>query len=219
MDKAFGDSDKITKAINKLNTIKQGNREFREFLQDFEQTILEAQGWGWDDQIKKGYLRTALSRELSDRLVSQDEPVGYEDFVSQLRRTSDKMEVIKTWNDRRNRSRGLTPQSTQTLSNEPIGDPMDWEPTQTINIANTQRNVMRQTQPDRATWVSREEIGRRIEAGLCLRCGRRGHVIKDCSLLPAYNPNRQGKNLSSKPKVTAASLSVDQEFEDVSGNV
>ncbi|TQS35488.1 hypothetical protein Golomagni_04091 [Golovinomyces magnicellulatus] len=209
---------KITKAINKLNTIKQGNRDFREFLQDFEQTILEAQGWGWDDQIKKGYLRTALNRELSDRLVSQDEPVGYEDFVSQLRRTSDKMEVIKTWNDRRNRSRGLNPQSTQTLSNEPIGDPMDWEPTQTINIANTQRNVMRQTQPDRETWVSREEIGRRIEAGLCLRCGRRGHVIKDCSLLPAYNPNRQGKNLSSKPKVTAASVSVDQEFEDVSGN-
>ncbi|RKF77924.1 hypothetical protein GcC1_059032 [Golovinomyces cichoracearum] len=92
LDKAFGDSDKITKAINKLNTIKQGNRDFREFLQDFEQTILEAQGWGWEDQIKKGYLRTALNRELSDRLVSQDEPVGYEDFVSQLRRTSDKME-------------------------------------------------------------------------------------------------------------------------------
>ncbi|RKF84269.1 hypothetical protein GcM1_127001, partial [Golovinomyces cichoracearum] len=208
LDKAFGDSDKITKAINKLNTIKQKNRYFREFLQDFEQTIFEAQGWGWDDQIKKSHLRTALNRELSDRLVFQDEPVGYEDFVSQLRRTSDKM----------NRGLGLTPQSTQTLNNKPNGDPMDWEPTQTIKIANIQRNVMRRTQPDRATWVSREDIDRRIEAGLCMRCGGRGHVIKNCSLLPAYNPNQRGKNLSSKPKVTAAPVPVDQEFEEVSGN-
>ncbi|RKF78881.1 hypothetical protein GcM1_207029, partial [Golovinomyces cichoracearum] len=88
------------------------------------------------------------AKAIGDRLVSQNEPVGYENFASQLRKTSDKMEFLKTWNDRRNRSRGLTPQSTQTLSNEPDGDPTDWEPTQTINIANIQRNVMRQTQPD-----------------------------------------------------------------------
>ncbi|RKF71806.1 hypothetical protein GcC1_096029 [Golovinomyces cichoracearum] len=44
LDKAFGDTDKITKAINKLNIIRQGNRDFRDFLQDFEQTVLEAQG-------------------------------------------------------------------------------------------------------------------------------------------------------------------------------
>ncbi|RKF82365.1 hypothetical protein GcM3_025028, partial [Golovinomyces cichoracearum] len=36
LDKAFGDPEKITKAINKLNSIRQGNRSFREFLQDFQ---------------------------------------------------------------------------------------------------------------------------------------------------------------------------------------
>lgn len=36
-----------------LNTIRQGNREFREFLQDFEQTLLEAQAWGWTEEAKK----------------------------------------------------------------------------------------------------------------------------------------------------------------------
>ncbi|RKF79653.1 hypothetical protein GcM1_200024, partial [Golovinomyces cichoracearum] len=97
-DKAFGDTDKITKAINKLNIIRQGNRHFRNFLQDFEKTVLEAQGWGWEDPIKKGYLRTALNRELSDRLVSQDEPDSYDDFVSKLSKISDKIEVMKSWN-------------------------------------------------------------------------------------------------------------------------
>ncbi|KAI1002686.1 hypothetical protein K3495_g5520 [Podosphaera aphanis] len=45
LDKAYSDPDKIAKAIDKLNSIRQGNREFRVFLQDFEQTLLEAQAW------------------------------------------------------------------------------------------------------------------------------------------------------------------------------
>ncbi|RKF81611.1 hypothetical protein GcC1_024039, partial [Golovinomyces cichoracearum] len=90
---------------------------------DFEQTVLEAQGW-----------------ELSDRLVSQDEPDSYDDFVSQLRKTSDKMEVMKSWNERKHRNHYLPQQTLQTLDNE-NGDPMDWEPNQTVSVAVAQRNL------------------------------------------------------------------------------
>lgn len=221
LDKAFGDTDKITKAINKLNIIRQGNRDFRDFLQDFEQTVLEAQGWGWEDPIKKGYLRTALNRELSDRLVSQDEPDSYDDFVSQLRKTSDKMEVMKSWNERKHRNRYLPQQTLQTLKDE-NGDPMDWEPTQTVSVAAAQRNLRVQlpnSESNRAIWVSHEEIGRRVAAGLCLRCGRRGHRIRDCNLLPALNPNRKDKNSVSIQKTSAAPISAGGEFDNVAGNV
>ncbi|KAI0991877.1 hypothetical protein K3495_g16310, partial [Podosphaera aphanis] len=90
LDKAFGDPEKIIKAIDKLNSIRQGNRGFREFLQDFEQTLPEAQAWDWSDEAKKGYLRSGLNRDLTDRLVSQAEPHAYDDFVSQLR-------IVGTW--------------------------------------------------------------------------------------------------------------------------
>ncbi|RKF77514.1 hypothetical protein GcM1_218010 [Golovinomyces cichoracearum] len=202
LDKAFGDTDKITKAIQKLNIIRQGNRDFRDFLQDFEQTVLEAQGWGWEDPNKKGHLRTALNRELSDSLVSQDEPDSYDDFVSQLRKTSDKIEVMKSWNERKHRNRYLPQQTLQTLDNE-NGDPIDWEPTQTVSFATAQRNLRVQlpsSESNRAIWVSNEEIGRRVAAGLCLRCGKRGHRIRDCNLLPALNPNRKDKNSVSIQK-------------------
>ena len=74
--------------------MRQPSRNFREFLQDLEQTLLEAQGWTRADSVKKGYIRAALNRELYDRLVSQNEPYNYEDFVTQLRVTSDKLGVI-----------------------------------------------------------------------------------------------------------------------------
>lgn len=84
LDKAFSDPDKIAKAIDKLNSIRQGNKEFRVFLQDFEQTLLEAQAWDWRDAAKKGYIRAGINRKLCDRLVSATELEGYDDFVSQL---------------------------------------------------------------------------------------------------------------------------------------
>jgi hypothetical protein len=42
MDLAFLELQKQTKAIAKINKIKQGNCDFCEFLRDFEQTLLEA---------------------------------------------------------------------------------------------------------------------------------------------------------------------------------
>ena len=221
LDKAFEDTEKITKAIDRLNCIRQGNRCFREFLQEFEQIVLEAQGWGWDDTFKKGFLRAALNRELCDRLVSQNVPDGYEDFVTQLRMTSDKMEAIKTWNDRRNRNRGIYPQSTHSQDTTSRADPMEWEPTQSVNIAATMHPRVCQSShsnPKRATWVSHDEIGRRISEGLCIRCGGQNHRIKECSLLPAINPNRQGNRNIQNPRVSAVGLPVNQGADEVSEN-
>ena len=29
-------------------------------------------------------------------------------------------------------------------------------------------------------WASEDEVARRREEGLCLRCGRKGHIVKEC---------------------------------------
>jgi hypothetical protein len=44
MDLAFTDPQKEAKAVSKINKIKQGSRPFREFLQEFKQTLLKAKG-------------------------------------------------------------------------------------------------------------------------------------------------------------------------------
>ncbi|POS82838.1 hypothetical protein EPUL_005065 [Erysiphe pulchra] len=123
LDKAFRDTEKITKAINKLNSMQQRNREFREFLQDFEEKILKAQGWDWEDEVKKGYLRAALNQELTDRLVTQDEPATYDD-------------LWHNFGERNNNRCSL--QTSQVIENEVHGDQMDWKPAQPINVATSQ---------------------------------------------------------------------------------
>lgn len=211
LDKAYGDPEKRTKAINKLNSMRQGNREFREFLQDFEQTLLEAQAWGWSDEAKKGYLRAGLNRDLCDRLVSQDEPRDYDDFVSQLRTTSDKMQSIKNWDNQRFRGRHIPPSPIN--ESQSAGDPMDWEPTQSINIAAAYPNSSGQryqTPRARSVWVSHEEIGRRISEGLCIRCGGQSHVIKNCQFLPALNPNRPKRFQPQQARVSAGVVPTEQ---------
>ncbi|KAK1989875.1 hypothetical protein LX36DRAFT_742163 [Colletotrichum falcatum] len=40
----------------------------------------------------------------------------------------------------------------------------------------------------RAKWVSKEEIERRMEAHVCLRCARKGCWVSKCPLLPPKRP-------------------------------
>lgn len=187
MDQAFADPQKRAKALDKINRIRQGNRDFRTFLQEFEQTLLEARGWGWADEVKKGYLKAGLNRELCDRLVTQVEPDLYTEFTTQLRTISDKLQQIKSWDDRRTRNR--VNNSYDSHNTQLATDSMDWEPTRTTSAAATGR--LYQSQQKRARWVEQAEIGQRMSNGSCLRCGRQGHLVRGCNLLPAKNPHKQ----------------------------
>ena len=119
LDVAFSDPQKAQKAIAKVNQIRQGRTPFREFLQEFEQTLLEAGGWGWDDIVRKGYLKAGISYKLKSLLVSQIEPSSYTDYVNLLRLTSDNLEAL---------DRSARPPSTS--------DSMDWQPTNASRSSN-----------------------------------------------------------------------------------
>ncbi|KAI0993513.1 hypothetical protein K3495_g14671 [Podosphaera aphanis] len=128
------------------------------------------------------------------------------------------MEGMKSWDNRRNRNRAFNSQPPATADIENNGDPMGWEPTQTVNIAAAQRNPTGQANKSprlRATWVSQQEIGRRISEGLCIRCGERGHIIRRCSLLPALNPSRQNRGQMQQSRVSAPVVPTD--LDDRSG--
>jgi hypothetical protein len=44
--------------------------------------ILEVEGWGWSDVIKKGYLKAALSTKLITATVGIEEKESYDDYCS-----------------------------------------------------------------------------------------------------------------------------------------
>lgn len=204
LDAAFADPQKQAKALSKINQIRQGNREFREFLREFEQTLLEAQGWKWDDQVRKGYLKAAINRELRDRLVTQEEPILYSEYVAQLRRITDNLQEIKAWDSRRGH---LTRANHNTLP-QASPDRMEWEPTRT-SAATGQGFSSRLPQGQRATSVTQAERQKRRENGACVRCGSINHWVSACPLLPAIRPTQgrdmqTAKSTAPKPQVSAS---------------
>lgn len=64
MKSACRDPRRQQKALSQLNSVKQGGCPLNEFLNEFDHLILEAEGWGWDDMIKKGYLKSAIATAL-----------------------------------------------------------------------------------------------------------------------------------------------------------
>ncbi|TQS38489.1 hypothetical protein Golomagni_01000 [Golovinomyces magnicellulatus] len=125
LDRAFDDPQKITKAINKLNSIQQENCSFREFLQDFEQTLLEAQAWEWTDDAKKGYLQAVLKFDLTNRL---------------LRTTSNKMKAVKAWDAKKERNHSAVAQLPSVVEPQEKIDVMDWKPSPPVNVSAAHRD-------------------------------------------------------------------------------
>ena len=89
MDAAFQDPRAKEKALSTLNCTKQGNTPLNEFLSQFDQLLLEAGGWDWDDTIKKGFLKDAIATRLLSALVGTEEKPSYREFCNQLCQTTD----------------------------------------------------------------------------------------------------------------------------------
>lgn len=169
LDSAFSDPQRIQIAIGKLNSFKQTNKSFRDFHYEFEQALLEANGWNWDDAVKKGYLRQGLSYELKAAVVAQAEPATYPAFVEQLRVVADNLEALKqsAWKPRpeKNLSRKHSNEFSTNHYTNP-SDNMDWEVSPQVSITKG--------------FVSKEIQQKRRDRDACIKCGKTGHFAKDC---------------------------------------
>ena len=210
---AFKDPAAQKKALLRLNSLQQGSRPFIELLQEVDQLLLEAGGHSWDDDVKKGYLITAMNPALRDRLATVEEADSYEEYCQQVKRITDKLTDNKYYRSVNTTPGHTTPnarpapyrQQASTATSTPVApvnDPMDWEPS-------TARSG-RPTGAKRAKWVTEEEIQRRRQNGNCLRCGAPGHRIAQCPFLPARRPSHPPAAKVAVVDVTGAVLEDDE---------
>lgn len=213
MQLAFKDSTLREKALNRLNSLRQGNRSFSELLSELDRLLLEAGGHEWEDRIKKGYVKAALNYALRERLVTVSEEPSYEGYCRQVKEIADRMAELQQLqrSGASRRSNPVNPMSilprygaadnTNSTSATPIPnlDPMDWEPSSS-----------RAQKPNgkRAKWVSKAELVKRRQKGNCLRCGATGHRVRDCPFLPPQPP----QPIASNVDITGALLEDDDEL-------
>lgn len=207
MDTAFGDPRAVEKAVTRLNRMKQESQDFREFVNDFDKTLLEAGGWGWDDAVKKGYLKRALSKDLKEKTIAVKEDDTYLEYCSTVRGIADRLQEHK-----RNYPRSFYAFRQQTNAQQSNPNAMDWEPTPRVvkAAANSTPNRKRNgsSKQPRAKWVSKKELEKRKGDGRCFRCGGGDHMIRTCQYEAARRPEEATVTVSkavAKPELEESS--------------
>ena len=186
LDAAFYDVQIPQRALEWINTKKQGTEPFRDFLQKFEQKLLKTGGWDFSEEIRKGYLKAALNLDLRIQLIARDEPKTYIGFVELVRKASDDLDQIKRI--KRQRSRWNTVRLSQETA-DATGS-MDWESTPRAASGKSPNHDCGDKLRKAAKWVSQETLDQRRSDQQCLRCRGDDHFVSQCRYGPAKRPTQ-----------------------------
>jgi hypothetical protein len=217
LDRAFNDPDQRQRALVRIHQMRQGKRELREFLGEFNQVLAEAGALDWTDEQKKGFLESAVSGEILSALIGHPALGGddsYEKYCETLMRVDHQQRRLQNFNRAKQRAQAYAITPTTTKQKDP--DAMDWERT-TTEVAALRSEIAalrtNQTQAQRARWVTESELQDRRTKGACFRCGKTGHLVGKCNLLPARRPST-AKVASIKPEANEPN----DDHEEDSGN-
>lgn len=122
----------------------------------------------------KSRFRVGLREDLRDRMITVEVPKDWT-----LERLQDRVRDVEENMFRAKLGRG----GYRPPQRGDVGEPMEDVRTR------LHETRMRSDDSRRAArWVSREVLQQRREERLCLRCGKKGHIARDCNLSRATRP-------------------------------
>ena len=153
----FSDPTRLQDAERSLLTIKQGPRSVAEMLPEFQTLVLIT---GWAERNLFRIFLEALNTEVRDELLRETRPESFVVFVNRA------ITIDRQLADRRT-DRSFRPNQNHRLPPPPVDHsrPMDLSATQT-----------------RRGPLTPEERQHRFSNGLCLVCGKSGHIKSSCPL-------------------------------------
>jgi hypothetical protein len=202
LESIYGDPNIKARAARRLHQIRQPeDMSFSRFLPRLEKEFADADALEWHDEAKRQILLSALNKTMTNALMNRGIPATSSGLISRLHEISSDMDALNINREERTRR----PRSTRQNSDE-----MDWAPTVSVNRAepHTKHRRPESGTPKQAQWVSQDEIDQRRAEGKCLRCGRSGHLIARCALLPAQRPNSVRIATSSSKKEKGRTVKV-----------
>jgi hypothetical protein len=171
LEQIYGDPNIHRRAAQRLRTLRQGEKEsFAAFLPRFEKELADSALVNGDDRVPINYLEGALNTKMRELMITMGEYTTYSTYVNALLTIGSKLDGLKV---------NAKPEYGRCRNDE-----MDWEPTKAYKIK-------AKTGEKRARWVDKDVMEERRQKGLCFRCGKKGHILEDCELLPALPPNAE----------------------------
>ena len=181
LEQAFGDPDPRSTAIEKLSTIRQANREVAAYIAEFMQYARDTE---WDDATCRNMFERGLSEEIRDRLITVDPPKAYAEFVTYIRVLDSKIQQHER-HKRKHQPRTPTAARAPPAARTPSAPPPPEIRNPKTTATGTQSGPMDLSSNRKK--LTREEIQRRMDLGLCRYCGEAGHFVSGCPKAPARN--------------------------------
>ena len=173
MDLRFSDPQAKAKALDKLQSMTQKqNEDIRDYLARFEQELLESEVT-MDNAIKISTFTRGLKPQVQRDIAVVNSNTDFETYCQEAIRIQDAHKRISFLH-----KTPLFPSAQSRPHSD--SDAMDWQPTR-ANFAMPDPTVNAKRH---AKWVSKDEIAKRRQNGLCLRCGASGHMVRTCPHLP-----------------------------------
>jgi len=173
LENAFSDPDRIRRAEGNLQSLLQKNRNFSDYLADFQRYAAEVSG---NDAAKRTSLYEGLSAELKDFQVTLDTPDELDQYIILLKRVDNKICACAA-ERKLSSSTWRSPTTTTTTTPKPAAPP-----TTTTTATGTQAGPMDlSARRRRLSQAQRED---RIRRSQCFYCGGANHMARQC-------PNRE----------------------------
>jgi len=222
LESTFGDAHREQTAANKLNNLRQGNKTFRTFVQEFQQ--LMAEGGDLTASMSEEYRIVALRKGMSDKTYEDAARFAIgsktlEEYVNNIQAVIDDLDA-----------RRLGAPKPAFHAPRLHHDPMDIDRVAAARRAGSTSKVLnnhlkstsdadapvRRTgegnkDQKRVKWVSWEARQERGKKGLCFRCGASGHREAQCPHLPPRRPEFTAKTRYVAPLLEDDSASEDNE--------
>jgi hypothetical protein len=157
---AFGEHDKTRWATTKIRSLRQGTRSVSVYASDFRQLACDI---NWDEEALMSQFYWGLRDDVKDLLLSLPDPQTLNEAISQAVKCDNRL--FQRRQDQRTRQQTVRHGPTMAASS--------------LNSRSEPEDM--QIDAVRVKTLTPEERKRRMEEGLCLYCGEKGHKIGSCS--------------------------------------
>lgn len=167
LDRTYKDQAVQSRAAAELRRLRQrDNASLAGFLPKFERVLSDAGGGDWADTAKITFLEGALNSQLQRSFATVKMPARYADWVSQAQEIAAKVERLEH----------------QGTHSEPLWrSQRDYEGDTQMGGTSKSRKETHQKKLRRDSSESEaSELEPRIEARTCFRCGKKGHILRNC---------------------------------------
>ena len=224
MDDKFLDREQERKSLDKLDQLRQGDKQrFEDFRQQFELLVAQAGSLAPKDASKVNTMRRALNPSLSKYLISVTlSNTDYDAYVAGIQPISTNFEAHPEFRKSTGSSKHYYQSSQRSNTDKRPASPQAPEKDPDGDVIMTDVNALavkiaailaqtgssseqKKDKRPRAKWRSTDEFSNLIKSGKCGRCKEKRHAnLSQCKYRPAARPKTQVSAVNTPTEIPAS---------------